>query len=391
MNSFFVVNASNPSQSGAQIKVAVETAAQKRTPLIVVIHGGLVEPGSFAPTEKALAKEFARRNLTGLSLRWDSGFWQTASRLMQRLHQHPFVQWAIPMLLTDSWGLVTFSESETVILARRLAERLEWDEEFQAVWRAARRKRSVKMDPPNLEVHPEFGFNPTFFVAWGLVSCGLAIRKRMANNTHHGMHATTVEELLRIFFLGEMGKLGWEELKHSAQSAGTCTGLMEGLAQSQVPVGILAHSAGAIVGLHLVSSLTEACESSRKPRLALFAPAISVRAAQSFSRFTKESMIVGLSDEVELSDSAFPLYPASILCLLSAIFESKPCEPILGMQRSPKGRWESAEYLWSGADSKEQPQNHRGMLHPILPNGLSNHALDVALQFLTSGCPEPTP
>ncbi|MGW7088380.1 hypothetical protein ACWGH2_33435 [Streptomyces sp. NPDC054871] len=207
-----------------------------------------------------------------------------------------------------------------------------------------------------------------------LVSTALIVRKtvrvvaavvgRFRQRNDHGLYATVVEEILREFYLANVGAAIWGAMKR--QTADTFAAaddevragryfldrFAELLAAGTRPqVTVVGHSAGAVFISNLLDDLVRrrAAENDPLPAdfrlrdVVLLAPACTVaqlapvvrRQAELFDRFRMFTM----TDRAEQADHLVPfLYPRSLLYFISGVLERAPSgqsvvTPIAGMQR----------------------------------------------------------
>jgi Subtilase family len=186
-----------------------------------------------------------------------------------------------------------------------------------------------------------------------LVKVGIAVAKRYANGTHHGFHATIVEEILRALYAAKLGQLGWSKMQRNAADAylphtpqGIRGGrlLVERLAAEvesggPVEIHIIAQSAGTVHACLLARALANA---------GLFVQSLHLMVAGCSFELMRDVLLpaepqlgkvrlYGLSDEAEKDDELIGgvsvLYPHSLLYLVSGALESEPDFALVGMQR----------------------------------------------------------
>lgn len=206
-----------------------------------------------------------------------------------------------------------------------------------------------------------------------LVSTALMVRKtvrvvaavvgRFRQRNDHGLYPTVVEEILREFYVANVGAAIWDAMKR--QTADTFTAaddevragryfldrFAELLADGTRPeVTVVGHSAGAVFIGNLLDDLVRRRAADDDPLPAdfrlrdvvLLAPACTVaqlapvvrRQAELFDRFRMFTM----TDRAEQADHLVPfLYPRSLLYFISGVLERGPSRqtavtPIAGMQ-----------------------------------------------------------
>jgi hypothetical protein len=191
------------------------------------------------------------------------------------------------------------------------------------------------------------------------------IIKRFYQHRAHGLYTTCVEEICRELYLDAIGEWFWTQMKNDTadtfspgeanEPRGGST-LVQALAAEvstaaktgrPLPkISIVAHSAGSIWTCHFLKALDDSRQSGEMPasfRLhkliflapactsALFARTLELHAARPlFAEFR----MFALDDSLESGYwEAPPLYPRSLLYMVSGMFESTVDEPLLGMQR----------------------------------------------------------
>ena len=188
-----------------------------------------------------------------------------------------------------------------------------------------------------------------FFMVEQCVEVLKNVIQRFAHCRDHGVYPTIVEEILRQFFLGKIGKEVWEGIKHDAactfDGSNACTGtaFVRGLqtyceANPNAHITLVGHSAG---GTYICEFLQHACI-VLPPHvtfdIVLLAPACSYKQFSDTLKTCQERIhavrVFAMSDELEQKDALIPcVYPLSLLYLVSGILEDEADTPILGMQR----------------------------------------------------------
>ena len=175
------------------------------------------------------------------------------------------------------------------------------------------------------------------------------IVERFVQKRHHGFYLTIVEEILRGFYLGNVGKFFWDEMKKNIDSAfgfaPDCGGtvFVEALlpvlsANPQLKLTLVGHSAGAIYACRLLRGLTASLPSSVRLNLILLAAAIDMESFAKTLRDVGDRIVgfrsFGMSDELERKDAIFgKLFPSSLLYFVSGVLEDVSDKPLVGMQR----------------------------------------------------------
>lgn len=197
----------------------------------------------------------------------------------------------------------------------------------------------------------------TAFIAVRLAQAAYRVVSRFVRRTDHGLGPTVIEEVLRAAYLSQTGVVLWGGMKRSASemwAPGSAGGrFLERLARHRVEApgfetSVVAHSAGSIAACRMLNGAGERFDRPLVDKLAFLAPAVSCRLFDeavvahpdrcgSFRMFT-------LSDGLERSDATLaPMYPRSLLYLVSGLFERAVDEPLLGMMRYVDGESGAAD------------------------------------------------
>lgn len=189
----------------------------------------------------------------------------------------------------------------------------------------------------------------------------LRIIDRFIEKRDHDLYPTVVEEILREFYLAELGAWVWKAMKDkSAQMWESNQGrtgntqyvgryLLDKLAAykqrfPQTRINLIGHSAGSIAICHLLSRTATLPNSFTFEHLILLAPACRIDLFQreivtNPTRF-KDIRIFTMSDSYECNDILVPyLYTHSLLYLISGVLEDEGASfdaYILGLERHIK-------------------------------------------------------
>jgi hypothetical protein len=185
------------------------------------------------------------------------------------------------------------------------------------------------------------------------------VAKRCIQKHDHGFYPTAVEEILREFYLADLGQWVWGNMKVKAEQMWkSCDGLtedamhggryfLEKLCRLQQERGdliidLVGHSAGSIVICQMLRTASLASLPIRIRNIIFMAPACSsqlflneiVRApgrCETFRMFT-------MSDPFECKNYLVPLvYTRSLLYLISGALDGLDDEPIAGLDRFLQG------------------------------------------------------
>jgi len=194
-------------------------------------------------------------------------------------------------------------------------------------------------------------FSP--FLIKKIIMTLVAVIRRLRRGTHHGVYVTIVEEVLRSFYVANIGRSVWRAMKDMiADSFGADpsiyggTALIEALIRwgnsSKREILLVGHSAGSIYILELIARLAD--KRLKSPIEVVFmAPACTMELMNhhrnAFRSLVSNFRIYSLSDALERGYWEVPLvYRASLLYMISGILEDKADTAILGMQRYFSGK-----------------------------------------------------
>lgn len=185
-----------------------------------------------------------------------------------------------------------------------------------------------------------------------------SVIQRYAARRDHGMYTTIVEEVLRQLYLDSLGGTAWAMMKKDTRDAFDGdpqlhggTAFLDQLKRWWRPgrrVTLVGHSTGAIYIGHFLEKADAALDPRAKFDVVFLAPACSFEFLAArlpvFERRVARLRSFGLKDELERGYWEVPvLYPASLLYLVSGLFEDKISkngaseavidQPLVGMQR----------------------------------------------------------
>ena len=188
-----------------------------------------------------------------------------------------------------------------------------------------------------------------FFIIGRCITVLKRVLDRFAQRRDHGVFPTIVEEILREFFIGTVGKEVWDGIKKEAAdtfaASPTCTGtaFLRGLKafcdnNPNAHITLVGHSAGGTYICEFLQHAHEFLPQNVTFEVILLAPANSYKlfsdTLKTYQSRIQAVRIFAMSDELEQKDALIPgVYPLSLLYLVSGILEDEPDMPILGMQR----------------------------------------------------------
>jgi hypothetical protein len=195
-------------------------------------------------------------------------------------------------------------------------------------------------------------------LAIGAAKIAIRVIKRMLNKRDHGFYPTVVEEILREFYIANIGSWIWSGMQRKAEKMWESNDGLTGLnqhagryffeklyayyhAHQGIEVTAIGHSAGSIATSHLLDLNSRTDNPIRFKNFIFFAPACR---CDLFAEkvLPNESLIDNfrmftMADEYETKDHMISFfYPRSLLYFISGILEgggNSPDEYILGLQR----------------------------------------------------------
>ncbi len=188
-----------------------------------------------------------------------------------------------------------------------------------------------------------------FFIIGKCITVLKRVLDRFAQRRDHGVFPTIVEEILREFFIGTIGKEVWDGIKKEAadtfNASPTCTGtaFLRGLKtfcehNPNTHITLIGHSAGGIYICEFLQHAHDFLPNNVTFDVIMLAPANSYKlfsdTLKTYASRISGVRIFAMSDDLEQKDALIPgVYPLSLLYLVSGILEDEADTPILGMQR----------------------------------------------------------
>lgn len=191
------------------------------------------------------------------------------------------------------------------------------------------------------------------------------IVRRFIQKRDHGFYTTVVEEILRELYIDAIGRRVWGSMKEDTRQTfdegtlekprggslflrelGEQMTARKAAGQDLPKLSIVAHSAGTIWACHFLQKFSDLRAAGSFPadfrlhRLIFLAAACQTRVfAGALRKHAAKALFddfrhFGLSDQLESGYwEAPPLYPRSLLYMVSGLFEDEVDEPLAGMQR----------------------------------------------------------
>lgn len=193
------------------------------------------------------------------------------------------------------------------------------------------------------------GLISTARVAKAIIAVAKRVIARSLEGRSHGLHATLVEEVLREFYLANVGGLIWKHMKQDTQDSfgddQSCGGtavlkmldekIVDG---ADVTITLVGHSTGAVYIAHLLKKAAEIRPNGYDFNIVLLAPAVTHelmhQAVANHGSQVAGIRVFTMTDENEKNDVLVPvLYPHSLLYFVSGVVEFEPDAPLVGMAR----------------------------------------------------------
>ncbi len=212
------------------------------------------------------------------------------------------------------------------------------------------------MDPHALERFVEGndggkrGFISTYKIVKALIKIAARVIKRYIQKSHHGFHATIIEEILRELYLSNVGEYIWGLMKEDTRDAfkddasvygGTAlvTALQNNIDVAKPPkITLVGHSTGAIYIASFLDKASTMFPASVKYDVIFLAPAskceLTASMLQAHANLISNFRMFTMTDEYEKKDKLVKyLYPHSLLYFISGVLEGDCDVPIVGMNR----------------------------------------------------------
>lgn len=194
------------------------------------------------------------------------------------------------------------------------------------------------------------GFFSMLNMAKHIIAVVAAIIERLHTHRDHGLYLTITEEILREFYIRNVGKFLWDGMKTevseafdpaSASAGKALIEALQGLWASGVKptITLVGHSAGAIYAARMLSEMQKAnLPAEMKCDVILIAPACTFQlfsdTLQAAGNRIGGLRIFGMGDERERQNALFPpIFNSSLLYFVSGVIEDAPDMPLVGMQR----------------------------------------------------------
>jgi hypothetical protein len=373
--------------------------AQKK--LTIHCHGGLVSEESGLTTARAMTTVYAAAGAHPVTFIWETGFLETVKDNLNTITQTELFKKLLALALKHAMKALGFTipgkgPGQPMSLAEiqaRLASGAPF-EEFDA---GARGVAAIHTEAELDEAFPEIreevsedveadlaigtlliveapetplfnhgavavsesekgkGVVTATKLALALAKIVYRITKRYIRKHDHGFYPTVVEEILREFYLADLGQWVWGNMKEKADQMWlSCDGLagnaihgaryfLEQLCELQrrrddLVIDLVGHSAGSIVICQMFRAAADANLPIKIRNVIFMAPACSSKLflkeiVHVSGRFEKFRMFT-MNDAFECKNFLVPLvYTRSLLYLISGALDGEDDEPVAGLDR----------------------------------------------------------
>lgn len=374
----------------SDLRRIVGRALQARSPsgIVIHIHGGRVSQKRGRRIAEALHDPYVRAQAYPLFFVWETGDIEAplnnlgeilgavlAKLLFRKVHDKILEKLGDGQVLTPGMKILNAAPPDEESLSADLAQEFADDPEVnQAIAEAREDYREATLAPANKMLAHEppaehaaivnertarelFGTpSPNKAAALNWIALAIKVARlviRVWQRQHSGrgrpgaVSAVIVEEVLREFYLDDVGRIGWwNPMKKDAQDSfdGPASGGVRFLrelhrqlqSEASVPrITLVGHSAGSIFLCELLDQAAQILPDLTFD-LILEAPAVTCRRfAHAISKH--ENRIgrfrqLAMRDADEASERSL-FFPGSLLYIVSNIFEDAADEPLLGMER----------------------------------------------------------
>ncbi len=414
----------------AEIDAIFDHLIQTNTSKLAIhFHGGLVKEANGESTARSMQPVYEAGGAHSVTFIWETGLIETIARnltqinntkLFQKLLRYVFRQ------LTKRLGVDISGRGpgEAMTMAEIEAE-LDRIEKFETFDKRARGgaqtldeasleqaeqemiveyQFELQSDQDFLESEERLLFEETYLkqeiktdlkedgkglellkVAKVLAKVTYRVLRRYWKGRDHDLYPTTVEEILREFYLADFGEWVWGRMKDIAEqmwlpntlplseNSHPGTYFLEKLkihqtANSGFNVDFVGHSAGAIAICHMLRSAELAATMPAIRNIVFLAPACLSKlmydeVVQKPDRYDGFRMFT-MQDKYEKKDRLVPvIYTRSLLYLISGVLEPEVDIPLAGMERFWTGKKPfDDDYLVETADWLKEDSKHRTIL-----------------------------
>jgi hypothetical protein len=320
--------------------------------LALFFHGGLVDKASAISAARQLIGPYeapTEGDAYPYFFVWESGIWEILQQRLPTIFKDAAFQWLVDLI----FGKVK------LIRARPVDNSGLTEPEIQEI------RRRIEDGPSSALVDS----TRRAIIVDGIGNVFANIFRREASGHDHGLANTVMEELLRAFFLGDLGASIWAAMKKSTARAfqddperyvGSAM-LKELLSLydsgpdgRNARIALIGHSAGAVYIVHFLRAMAKALagkpyEKDIRFDIILMAPASRVdlfaETLSTYGTLIRDFRCFEMSDPLESSEILVDipvvkyLYTRSLLYFISGVLEDSDGDtPLVGMQRFFSGQ-----------------------------------------------------
>lgn len=370
-------------------------AADKKTKLVIHFHGGLVSREEGLKISERMHALYTDKDTEVLSMVWETSLAETLRDKLLSINQTKFFSLLLRLLLKtllEKTGIYPGVKGINRIDKQTLEQELkkekpfeQWDHQISLTEREHRQiSRDLKetfetaLSRSYNEINAcareeKFLSKPQLFDqenegGKGIVSMTRLVQalvvvskktiERLLQERDHGLYPTLVEEILREFYIADLGAWFWSSMKQKAKEmwntnegidkdeyhAGTCLleSLLKHRKRHELSVDVTGHSAGAIAICEMLKTVSEPANTPTSIRKIIFlAPAcrcdLFAETLIAHPELYEHFLMMTMNDELECKDSLLKgIYTRSLLYFVSGCLENDGegyDEYLLGMHR----------------------------------------------------------
>lgn len=363
--------------------------------ITIHFHGGLVKESSGVKTAKMMKRVYEEANNYPLSFVWETGLLETFRQNLTSIHKTKLFQKILKLVLKrvgERFGGFNARGAGTPIPMDEIEEELKKEFPFadydqKDTGKGASRGGAIAVREENLEdireeliaefeedIDADDEFEKLFTekdegvedasqrgiftaakAAAKIAKIAYRVIRRHVRDRDHGFYPTVVEEILREYYVADLGAWVWGRMKDKAaamwlpndglvgdeQRAGAYVlDAIEKLqANKDIAINLVGHSAGAIAICHLLAAAAARHPGIRINHVVFLAPAVrsdlALAEVATHSDRYQQFRIFTMSDSYERDDVLVKfVYTRSLLYFISGVLEPDMVDqPIAGMMR----------------------------------------------------------
>ena len=392
------------------IDAIIDHVGQQNLKKIAIhFHGGLIKESSGMKIAEKMVSVFRDADSHGVTFVWETGLLETISRNIDSIHQTRLFKKLLKLVIrhagkrlggiggrgpgatipyteieaelardipfedfnqteAESRGAGSLSETQLDASTADLEQEIEEDLEVDA----DEMEELLKTEAPGTKLFDQArvseaaaeeqarGISTFITVAKAVAVIVKEVIRRYIKKTHHGFYPTVVEEILRYYYLADLGAWVWGGMKDAAHNMWLPNGGLDGLEQHagtyfieklaalqaehpELIIDLVGHSAGSIAICEMLKAAAEQHVSLKIRHILFLAPACTSELMSSeviahperYGRFRMFTM----RDDYESDNSLLKgVYTRSLLYFIAGVLEQRVDEPVAGMQRYLTGK-----------------------------------------------------